>query len=279
MTDAAEALPLVPPIVSAHWLQEQYNVVTVCDVRTYMDGRDGWAAYLDGHLPGARYVDLEGTLSAPAAPIVGRHPLPDPTLFAKGLGALGISNDQTVIAYDDMSGAFAGRLVWMLRALGQPAALLDGGLAAWKGVRERGQVLVDPVERDAVPWPTDVFVDADTVASHIAAGGVVADSRSAPRYRGEFEPLDAKAGHVPGAINLPFDENLNAAGRFLSPVDLQTRFADAGVDSTAIFYCGSGVTACHNLLAAEHAGLGPGKLYVGSWSGWSSDDEREVATG
>lgn len=272
MTDLA-----IPPIVDADWLAANYSVVVVCDVRYYLDGRDNWAAYLDGHLPGARFIDMDTVLSSPAGPIVGRHPMATPETFAAGLGALGIGLDATVVAYDDLSGGVAGRLVWMLRQIGQPAALLDGGMGSWKGTIERGAVDVDAVERAAVPWPDGVFVDADDVVAHIDAGGVVADSRSPERYRGETEPVDPRAGHVPGAINLPFVENLSPSGTF-APVDtLAARFADNGVDGDAIVYCGSGVSACNNLLAMEAAGLGRARLYVGSWSGWSTDPDRPAA--
>ncbi len=270
---------LIDPIVSADWLGANYDVVIVCDVRSYLDGRDGYTAYLESHLPGARFVDMKTVLAATAGPVVGRHPLPTPEVFSDGLAELGIGNEATVVVYDDLGGMVAGRLVWMLRQIGQPAALLDGGLQAWKGAIDRGNVSVDAVERTAVPWPDGVFVGADEVVAHIGAGGVVADSRSPERYRGETEPVDPQAGHVPGAINLPFAENLGEGGRFLPADDLTKRFADLGIDSEAIIYCGSGVSACNNLLAMESVGLGRARLYVGSWSGWSTDPDRPVATG
>lgn len=270
---------LIDPIVSTDWLTSNYDVVTVCDVRSYLDGRDGFTAYLESHLPGARFVDMKTVLAAAAGPVVGRHPLPAPDVFASGLGQLGIGNEATVVVYDDLGGMVAGRLVWMLRQTGQSAALLDGGLQAWKGTIERGDVSVDPVERQTIPWPDGVFVDADEVTAHIESGGVVADSRSPERYRGETEPVDPKAGHIPGAVNLPFAENLGEGGRFLPEGELEDRFADAGVDAEAIIYCGSGVSACNNLLAMESVGLGRARLYIGSWSGWSTDSDRPVATG
>ncbi len=277
--DGAPDQQLIDPIVSADWLATNYDVVVVCDVRSYLDGRDGYTAYLDSHLPGARFVDMKTVLASDAGPVVGRHPLPTPEVFAAGLGQLGIGNEATVVVYDDLGGMVAGRLVWMLRQLGQSAALLDGGLQAWKGTIERGQVSVDPVDRAALPWPDGIFVEADDVVAHIEAGGVVADSRSPERYRGETEPVDPQAGHIPGAVNLPFAENLGAGGRFRPDAELVERFAEAGVDSEAIIYCGSGVSACNNLLAMESVGLGRARLYIGSWSGWSTDPERPVATG
>ncbi len=270
---------MIEPIVTRGWLEENLQASTVCDARKYLDGRDAESSYLEGHLPGAIFVDLDSVLASEPGPIVGRHPLPDPDTFATGLGALGIGNDDTVIAYDDLGGAFAARLVWMLRVLGQPAALLDGGLAAWTGTIERGPVAVNPVPRQPLPWPPGAVADADDVAQQLAAGGVVIDSRASARYRGEVEPLDPQAGHVPGAINLPFADNLDDRTQFLSVDRLRGRFEGAGADGNSIVYCGSGVTACHNVLAIEAAGLGRPRLYVGSWSGWSSDPERPVAPG
>ncbi len=273
------SLTSLPPIVDVDWLSSNYDVVIVCDVRSYLDGRDGWTAYLDGHLPGARFADMKTVLAGDAGPIVGRHPMPDPQTFADGLGRIGVGDGAPVVVYDDLSGMVAGRLVWMLRQLGQPAALLDGGLQAWKGTIERGQVAVDAVQRTPTDWPDGAFVSADDVVDHIRAGGIVADSRGPERYRGETEPVDPKAGHIPGAINLPFAENLGANGRFRPDVELRERFESAGLDSDAIIYCGSGVSACNNLLAMEAVGKGRARLFVGSWSGWSTDPDRPVATG
>jgi thiosulfate/3-mercaptopyruvate sulfurtransferase len=267
----------IDPIVSAHWLQSNYEIVTVCDVRPG-GATDPWTGYLEGHLPGAILVDLDAVLAGPPSPVFGRHPLPDPRHFAKALGALGIGAESTVVAYDDLGGAFAGRLVWMLRIIGQPAALLDGGGAAWKGITERGRVEVDPVDRAPVPWPTEAIADAGDVADHLEAGGVVIDSRAPERYRGETEPIDDVAGHVPGAINLPFADNLDGTAHFLDRDALAERFSGVG-DPNPIVYCGSGVTACHNALAMEAVGRGLPRVYVGSWSGWSTEPGRRIAVG
>lgn len=266
---------MIEPIVSSHWLQSNHVIASVCDVRS---GADAWARYLDGHLPGAALVDLDAVLAGPPAAVVGRHPLPDPAHFAKALGALGIGNEATVIAYDDMGGAYASRLVWMLRIIGQPAALLDGGRQAWNGVMDRGQVEIDPVDREVISWPESAIADGSEVARHLSNGGTVIDSRSPERFRGETEPLDKIAGHVPGATNLPFADNLDGTGHFLSPADLAGRFS-AIDDPDPIVYCGSGVTACHNALAMESVGLPLPRVYVGSWSGWSTDPDRIVAVG
>lgn len=276
------AAPSTPPIVSAEWLNDHLasdEAVVLCDIRSYLDGRDGRTAYLDGHLPGAHFVDMGTVLAGPAAPVAGRHPMPTSEAFARGLGALGIADDATVIAYDDLGGMVAGRLVWMLRILGLEAGLLDGGFTAWTGPTETGPVSATPVRRTARPWPTEAMADADQVAAHANGGGLVIDSRAAPRFRGETEPVDARAGHVPNAVNLPFTENLGSDDRFLTVSELAARFGEAGLDEKAIVYCGSGVSACNNLLAIEAAGLGRPRLYVGSWSGWSSDPDRPVATG
>ncbi len=278
----------IDPIVGLGWLDAHRGDVTVCDVRSYLDGRIGRDAFLAGHLPGARFIDLDTVLAAPAAPVVGRHPMPEPRVFAEGLAAEGIGDDTIVVAYDDAGGMIAGRLVWMLRILGREAALLDGGLGGWiaansSAALETGPAeVVPPATPTVLPWPEDTMVDSADVADHVRTGGVVVDSRAPERYRGEVEPVDARAGHVPGAINLPFPGNVDGpldGGAFLSPDRLADRFTKAGVDAEAIIYCGSGVSACNNILAMEQAGLGRPRLYVGSWSGWSSEADRPVATG
>lgn len=271
------------PIISVEECIAALNVTAtsprpvICDVRAYLDDRDGRDAFEAGHIPGAQFIDLDTVLAAAAGPVIGRHPLPSPEVFATGLSAAGIGHDTPVIAYDDSGGMIAGRLVWMLRVLGQPAALLDGGIDAWPDDLSTKVAPVEPVEHPPRVWPLNATVDADEVEEILADGGLVVDSRGAARYRGEMEPIDPKAGHIPGAVNLPFMENL-ADGRFIDADALRDRFEDLDVDDNTVWYCGSGVSACHNLLAAEAAGLGFGKLYVGSWSGWSSDDDRAVAT-
>lgn len=235
-----------------------------------------------GHLPGARLVDRDVLTAGPPGPGVighGRHPLPTPEAFAAALGGAGIPRDATVLAYDREHGASAARLVYLLRVLGQPAALLDGGLAGYDDPLEVGPPPTpDPVHREAQPWP-DVLVDADAVQAHLDAGGLVLDARSAERYRGEVEPLDPVAGHVPGAVSAPFADNLDGQGLFRAPPKLWAHYQPMGAGPDAIAYCGSGVTACHDLLAIEHAGLGLPRLYVGSWSDWISDPTRPRATG
>jgi len=252
--------------------------MVLCDVRWYLDGRSGLEAYEADHLPGAVFVDLDVHLTAEPGPDVGRHPLPSAEAFARSLGELGIGPDNTVVAYDDAGGMSAGRLVWMLRVLGQHAALLDGGIGAWGGTLETRTPRRAPVDVPIRPWPDRAFVDIGEVAVG-AADRVLLDARAPERYRGEVEPMDPRAGHVPGAVNAPFAANL--VDGWFRPVDeLAERYRALGVEDAAdvVAYCGSGVSACHDLLAMEHAGLGRGRLFVGSWSQWSASD-RPIATG
>ncbi|HSL74109.1 MAG TPA: sulfurtransferase [Ilumatobacteraceae bacterium] len=269
------------PIVDISWLQRRLvddPAAVVCDVRSTMGGADPRADHVAGHLPGAVLVVLDEVLATPPGGILGRHPLPTPDAFARSLGALGIADDATVVAYDDRGGAFASRLVWMLRIIGQDARLLDGGLAAWPGDVAHDVTHRSPVQRAAIEWPAEAIADADAVAAHIHSGGTVIDSREPARYAGEVEPIDPVAGHIPGAVNVPFAGNLDHHGRFLPAAAIARRFAAAAGDDAAIVYCGSGVTACHNAVAFEYAGLPRPRVYVGSWSGWSADPERPVAT-
>lgn len=263
---------MIPAIVDIDWLQNHPEAV-IADVRWYLDGRSGAEAYASGHLPGAVFVDLDAALAAPASPEAGRHPLPDPEDFASAMVDAGIGDDSVVVAYDDAGGFSAGRLVWMLRSLGVDAALLDGGLDAWDGELSTEE----PAETDQDVtfgirgWGPDVVATIDDAA----AGTRVIDARAAGRYRGEAgSALDPRPGHIPGASSAPFTENLAADKRFRSPDELRERFGRLGIDdaSEVISYCGSGVTACHNLLAMEHAGLGRGRLYVGSWSQYAGTD-------
>ena len=263
------------------------DVVVVADVRWYLDGRSGAAAYESGHIPGAVFVDLAVDLAAGGghAAALGRHPLATPAAFAASMARAGIGDDTIVVAYDDSSGGTAGRLVWMLRSLGRRAALLDGGLAAWTGPLEVGpsDTARPAAKFTAQPWPTDWYVDIDEVAAQAASGpAIVLDARAPDRYRGESEPVDRAAGHVPGARNLPWAGLIDPFTKRFRPVDeLRSRFAEVGVEAGAdvIASCGSGVSACADLVALEHAGLARGRLFVASWSGWSSDPDRPIASG
>jgi thiosulfate/3-mercaptopyruvate sulfurtransferase len=270
---------MIAPFVDSAWLSERLGEVVVADARSYLDGRSGREAYERGHLPGAVFVDLDTVLAAPPSPEYGRHPLPEPDAFAAGLGELGIGDEDTVIAYDDAGGVIAARLVWMLRVSGHEAAVLDGGIDAWGGSLETGAG--EPGRRvfTARAWPSDLLVTADEIAN--AGDAVVLDARDGARYRGESEPIDPRAGHIPGARSLPVREHVGADGRLLPPGQLRMRVQGVGVDgdNQVISYCGSGVTACHNLLVLEHLGLPPGRLYPGSWSQWSADPNRPAETG
>ena len=242
----------LPPVLRV----EQLRDAVLVEVR-----RDG--------TPGAGlFVDLDRDLAAPGSDADGRHPLPSPEHLAVALGRAGIADHDAVVAYDDAGGIFAARLVWMLRATGGDAALLDGVPDAPGAVRP-------PVTRTPRPWPADLLAGPDEL---LRDGLVVVDARPRERFHGTPDPLDPRPGHVPGARTLSCRESLDADGRLLDDDVLRERFTAAGVEPGAdvVAYCGSGITACHDLLVAEHLGLGRGRLYVGSWSQWASDPDRPV---
>jgi thiosulfate/3-mercaptopyruvate sulfurtransferase len=268
---------VIDPVVDVDWVRAHAERVVLADVRFYLDGRSGRQAYDGGHLPGAIFVDLEADLAAPASAAQGRHPLPDAGFFAERMAALGVGDDDIVIGYDDAGGVMAARLVWMLRSLGQDAALLDGGISAYAGKLETAEPRRAAASRTVRPWPADRLAGLDDAVS---GSFVVLDARQPERFRGESEPIDPRAGHIPGARSLPCRDNVDAEGRFLAAGVLRERFAAVGVTDGAgvVSYCGSGVTACHNLLALERAGFAPGRLYPGSWSQYSATD-RAAATG
>jgi thiosulfate/3-mercaptopyruvate sulfurtransferase len=261
--------------------------VRVVDCRFDLGQPDaGRGLYTGGHIPGALYAHLDQDLSAPRTPWSGRHPLPDPMALAETLGRFGIDSNVQVVAYDDSSGAYAARLWWLLRWLGhRKVAVLDGGLAAW---RAAGLPLTQPPAtvsaRRFEPHPDDALhVDADELALLLKREAcLLVDARSPERFEGKVEPLDPRAGHVPGAHNRHFVRNLGADGHFLPPEVLASELRQLLGErrpSDLIAMCGSGVTACHTLLALEIAGLRGGRLYPGSFSEWSRDAGRTVATG
>ncbi|MGH2513910.1 MAG: sulfurtransferase [Candidatus Limnocylindrales bacterium] len=248
----------------------------IVDVRWYL-GKPGAGrlAYDAGHLPGAIYVDLDQDLVARSGP--GRHPLPEPGTFAARLGELGIGSRSFVVAYDDVGGWVAARLWWMLDNLGHRAVtVLDGGLPAWTSLGQplTTEVVVPPPPADlrlADHWSRTV--DREGLLGELRAQGrpVILDARAGPRYRGEVEPIDPAAGHIPTALSAPTDGNLGADGRFLAPAELGERFRGLGAESgNVVTSCGSGVSACHNALAMRVAGLPDPILYPGSWSDWST---------
>jgi thiosulfate/3-mercaptopyruvate sulfurtransferase len=265
------------PFVSATWLAEHRSDVALIDVRWYPDGRSGRESYEAGHIPGAVWIDLDETLAEAPSPAEGRHPLPTPDRFAAGLSRAGIGDGTRVVAYDDSGGMAAGRLVWLLRALGQPAALLDGGLQSWTGDLETTNASAEPAEFTRRPWPTDRLATLDEVPNV----PLLLDARAPERYRGDVEPLDPRAGHIPGAGNAPWPANLDANNRYRPAAALRETFEALGArpGSDVVVYCGSGVTACQTLLALEAAGIDGARLYPGSWSQWCADPERPAALG
>jgi thiosulfate/3-mercaptopyruvate sulfurtransferase len=243
-------------------------------------------AYRAAHIPGAVYAHLDRDLSGEKTGTNGRHPLPDPERLAACLGRFGIDGNTQVVAYDQDNGSRASRLWWLVRWLGHDAvALLDGGFAAWQA--ESRPTRPDEESRPPRRFREHVREDmvADVAAVTAAAGRDdwrLIDARAPERFRGEVEPIDPVAGHVPGAINRFYTANLDASGRFHTPDELRRQWLETlgGIEaSRVICYCGSGVTAAQNLLALEHAGLEGAKLYVGSWSEWSADPARPVARG
>lgn len=258
--------------------------VVVVDCRfSLADPQAGEAAYRQAHLPGARYAHLDRDLSGPHRPGDGRHPWPAAGDISAVLGAWGISPETQVVAYDDGDGAIAARLWFLLRALGhRDVAVLDGGWRRWAAESRPQDATLPAPERVAYMADFDeaLLLDAARVHAHLASGGIVLDARAPERFRGEVEPIDPVAGHVPGAINRPYASNL-AAGRFKDADALRAEFEallEGRRPQDVVAMCGSGVTACHHLLAMTHAGLPGARLYTGSWSGWIEDRSRAVAT-
>jgi thiosulfate/3-mercaptopyruvate sulfurtransferase len=253
--------------------------LVVCDVRFYLDDHDqGRREYVESHLPGARFVDLHTELAGGDGG--GRHPLPPVEDFTALLGRLGISPVTFVVAYDSAGGAIASRLWWMLRSIGHGrVAVLDGGFPAWAAAGH--PVTADPPDVTPSNYPPAPgwtgIVDIDAVAQGAELGATLIDSRAPDRFRGDFEPIDSRAGHIPGAVNRFHGDNLGADGTHRPMNELVARLAGSG--ERPIVYCGSGVTACHNLLVMSMVGLGGARLYPGSWSEWSADPARPVATG
>jgi thiosulfate/3-mercaptopyruvate sulfurtransferase len=265
------------PLVDGEWLADHLDDVRIVDVRWYLGGPPGHGAYLDAHIPGAVFLDVDTDLSEPATATDGRHPLATPERFAAALARVGIAEGTPVVAYDDRGGSIAARLWWMLHVLGEPVAVLDGGLSAWPGELTSVVPDVTAVERAARPWPAESFVDADAVA---AGGAVLLDARTQERYAHGDPSVDPRPGHIPGAVSAPWQDNLDpATGRFLPPDALRSRYAALTGGRPVVSYCGSGVTSCHDLLALAVAGFDDLALYPGSWSQWGSDAARPAATG
>ena len=252
------------------------------DLSDVKKGRNDW---LEGHIPGAHYAHLDDDLASPITVQSGRHPLPETGAFARFLASLGWSEGQLVVACDEGSNALAGRMWWLMRYFAQPAALLDGGLAAWK---EAGLPLeTGPVESQQAPVAslqaiTAMAVSSGEVLKNLESkDDIVLDARSPERFSGEVEPLDTKGGHIPDSVNRHLELNLEANGRFKAPSKLRSEFeallGETGAASV-VHSCGSGIAACHNLFAMELAGMGTSRLYPGSWSEWIRNPSRPIET-
>jgi thiosulfate/3-mercaptopyruvate sulfurtransferase len=276
---------LIEPVTLAPHLADDAWAVVDCRF-DLTDAGKGEAEYLDAHIPGARYAHLDRDLSGEKTGSNGRHPLPSAEQMRTRFGALGIGPETQVVAYDADSGMYAARLWWMLRFMGHEAvAVLDGGLARW--VREGhptrgGREVVRSTTFVGAPRET-WRIDTGTVLAQLGdPRTLLVDARAEPRFRGDSEPLDKRAGHIPGARNFFFQQNLTEEKTFKSPTALAAAWASVLGErplDQVVMYCGSGVTACHNLLALEHAGLTGARIYPGSWSEWSSDPARPVETG
>jgi thiosulfate/3-mercaptopyruvate sulfurtransferase len=275
---------VIKTVIDAHALHARLNdpSLVIVDTRFNLFNVDeGRAAYLSAHIPGAVYAHLDDDLSGPPLTDAGRHPMPSPQALEALFSRFGIGADSQVVAYDQRDAVTAARLWWMLRYMGHDAvAVLDGG---WKAWTDAGYPSVGGEHSRAASefhgTPRRHWL---VTLDELAAVPRLIDARDPRRYRGEQEPLDPVAGHIPGAVNRFHGENLDADGRFLAPAELAGGIVEllAGTPmEEAVYYCGSGVTACHGLLAACHAGLGDGRLYAGSWSEWCSDPARPVATG
>ena len=267
------------PLVSADWLRAHLRDpdLRVIDFRWYLLSRDGSDEYARGHIPGAVFVDLEAVTGKQDSNARGRHPLPSAARFESEMRKAGVGERTKVVVYDDAGGSIAARLWFMLSWFGHDAqAVLDGGMHAWGGPLENSVVTPAAGSFQSREPDRSRVLDFDDVCR--LDGVPVLDARAGERYRGEKEPVDPKAGHIPGAVSAPWMDNLGPDGNFKSPAELRERFAALGADDGAVVYCGSGVNATHHLLAMEVAGLSKGRLYAGSWSDWSNRD-APVATG
>jgi thiosulfate/3-mercaptopyruvate sulfurtransferase len=278
-------LSLPGPLVSVNWLAAHRTdpVLRIADVRWSLSGPPGRERFEAGHIPGAAFLDADRELSSPGEG-PGRHPIPSPEKLAAVLGARGIGDEHVVVAYDDAGGSIAARLWWLFRHYGHDGAcaVLDGGIRAWTDAGE--PLVTDTARIPPADWtPSDArddTLDAATLSVLMDGELLLLDARAGERYRGETEPIDSRAGHIPGALSAPWSANLGPDGRFLAADVLRERYASLGAGQRPIVaYCGSSLSASHDLLALELAGIGGARLYEGSWSDWSSDPSRPVATG
>lgn len=273
-------------IVTMGWLVERLGDpdVVVVDCRFVLGSQDaGRQAYAQEHIPGAVYIDLEQDMSGPVREHGGRHPLPDLGTFSLRLGELGISKEVTVVAYDDQGGAMASRLWWMLTFLGHPSVyVLESGYTQWKaaGYRTDAETPTVITRHFSPKVNTGMMISEFELAKKIGESGLqLVDSREAARYRGGVEPIDKKAGHIPGAVNRFWKDSLRDTGMWKSAAEQADRFRDLDRSAETIVYCGSGVTACPNVLALQEAGFERVRLYLGSWSDWISYEGNPVAVG
>lgn len=278
------------------------HLIDVADLRRELDAADcrvidcrfdlmhpeqGRAEYLAGHVPGAVYADLDRDLAGPVTDHSGRHPLPDPAVFKATLERFGIADDTQVVVYDHAGGAVAARLWWLLRWIGHTrVAILDGGFKAWSAAGERLETDVPRYSATELPITPDpgLVATSDEIAASLDEGRdpMLVDARDRARFAGEREPIDTVAGHIPGALNFPFSENLDGDGRWKAPGELRRMWAALLASESPppfVVMCGSGVTACHLVLSAEVAGFRAPRVYVGSWSEWIRDPARPVAGG
>jgi thiosulfate/3-mercaptopyruvate sulfurtransferase len=270
----------VTVLTTAQELLADRGDVVLLDVRWALGSDTGHADYLAGHLPGAVYVDLDTELAGPASATEGRHPLPSLQALQSAARRWGLQDGSRVVVYDATGGLAAARAWWLLRwARVAEVTILDGGLAAWTGPLERGEVEPEPGNVTLSGGGMPVLT-ADEAAALAGGDGVLLDARAGQRFRGEVEPVDPRAGHVPGAVSAPTADNLASDGRFRTAAVLSERFAALGVEpgTTVGVYCGSGVTAAHEVAALAEAGI-EAALWPGSWSQWSADPTRPVATG
>lgn len=283
-------MPLAQLISPQQLVERQKHAgLVILDCRFALEDPDyGRCSYAEGHIEGAQYADLERHLSGPVTKgVTGRHPLPAPQALVQQLQAWGINADSEIVLYDDGPGAYAARAWWLLAWLGKRngVSILDGGLKAWHAAGFPLSLDAPSAEPGTFSGSPDthLLLDAEHLQKRLGQPGLtLIDARALPRFRGEVEPIDPIAGHIPGAQCAAFNENLGSDGRFLPVEQLKQRFADklqGRAPDELVAYCGSGVTACHNLFALSLAGYPLGKLYAGSWSEWINDPQREIATG
>ena len=270
-----------------HALQAEGNCLVVDCRFVLADPGAGYKAYLESHIPGAVYAHLDDDLSSPVKSDSGRHPLPDPDSFAAFLGRIGWQPGVILVVYDDAGGAIASRLWWLMKYFGHDgSAMLDGGIAAWQAAAyqlESGAVNVKPMPVVDFTLRKDLVVSTSELVSQLEGDQVVlADARDRERFAGEVEPIDRVAGHIPGSVNYPYTLNLTSNGVFKPVDDLREgllALTENQQSRELVHMCGSGVTACHNIFAAELAGMKESKLYVGSWSEWIQDPSRPINPG